>query len=288
MEVISNRCSRRLTFSSADPTGRHNDDSTQLVSPDLTSKGVAVSFSSKDNSEAGQSTTDVITTGQMFESFLAQDRRFRHVKSVQLPSDGKMYWLLGEEERSLLTTLTNNFVKFQVILLAPECSEDFKPDRSFCLDYLMFILEDTLYKCARFAKPIPDCKAFPHADRMVILKASALKNYALRSAALFIVEKEAWYSCLGDLKLEDVKKILKDHDSMEVFANYYAAMKSVVKTNTTIYALLHCIILFDVRNTKLEDYGKVSAIQDKYLVLLKHYLQSEFSYLYMPAGFWQS
>ncbi|KAL8598364.1 hypothetical protein ACOMHN_047685 [Nucella lapillus] len=284
MDVKSNWSSLMLTFNSADPTGRRSDSiTTQLISHDSTAEGVTASCSSKDTSEAGQSTTKATTTnctGQMFESFLAQGRRFRHVEREQLPWDMKMYWLLREEERSLLTTLTNTFTNIQMTLKPPEPSDDFNPDKPFCLDSLMFILDATLRKCVHFAKTIPDFKGLPEADQITILKASALETYALRSAALFIVEREAWHSYLGDLKLQDIKKIFEDHDSTDVFANYCAAMKSVVKTNSTIYAMLHCIILFDVRNTKLEDYGKVSVIQDKYLVLLKHYLQSEFSYLH--------
>ncbi|XP_076438466.1 vitamin D3 receptor-like [Babylonia areolata] len=216
----------------------------------------------------------------MFEPFLAQGRQFRHVEREQLPWDMKLYWLLREEERSLLTKLTTAYTNIQITLHPPQPSDNFQLDQPLSLHSIMFILESTLRKCVHFAKTVPDFMELPEADQIAILKASALETYAIRSAALFVVERNAWHSYFGDMHMKDIMAVFGDPTSVEVFANYCAAMKSVVKANSTIYALVHCIILFDVRNARLEDFGKVSAIQDKYLVLLKHYLQSEFSYLH--------
>ncbi|KAK7110570.1 hypothetical protein V1264_014419 [Littorina saxatilis] len=210
---------------------------------------------------------------------LAQGRGFRHVEREELPWDIQMYWRLTTEERSLLTQLTSAYTNIQIVQPPPEQPENFHPEQQpLCVDNLIYILDATLRKCVNFAKTVEDFRQLREADQIACLKASALETYTLRSTALFIIERNAWHTFKGDMQLADLQAKFQDHTSIQFFADYCTALKSVAKTNTTLYALLHCLTLFTVRGARLEDRQQVSALKDKYLLLLKHYLESEFSY----------
>ena len=66
---------------------------------------------------------------------------------------------------------------------------------------------------------------------------------------------------------------------------YCRSVKSLVKNDFTIYALVHCMILFDPRDAKIVDRQLVNQTRDKYVIMLKHYLESQYSYLYADEYF---
>ena len=52
------------------------------------------------------------------------------------------------------------------------------------------------------------------------------------------------------------------------------------KNDVTLFVLMHCLILFDPREANLVDRQLINTFRDKYVILLKHYLESEYSFLY--------
>ena len=62
-------------------------------------------------------------------------------------------------------------------------------------------------------------------------------------------------------------------------------LKAVAKNEVAVYALLHCLVLFDPCQTSVEDRQLVNALRDKYVILLKHYLESQYSYLHANRYF---
>ena len=56
------------------------------------------------------------------------------------------------------------------------------------------------------------------------------------------------------------------------------SLKTLLKNDVTLYALLQCVLLFDPSQPHVADRQLVNGLRDKYLLLLKHYLESVVSY----------
>lgn len=211
---------------------------------------------------------------------VSQGLAFRHVERDHLPWDIQLYWPLTPEERSLLTLIANCYTNIQ-ITVHKRPADDPPPsppaNHLLSVENLVYVLDATLRRCVSFAKAVPDFRTLQEVDQIACLKASALQTYILRSSALYILERKAWQTYMGDLTFDDLQARFQN-TSVRMFADYCAALKSVARTNSTLYALLHCLALFDARDATLQDRVKVNALRDKYILLLKHYLESEYSY----------
>ena len=67
---------------------------------------------------------------------------------------------------------------------------------------------------------------------------------------------------------------------MSQMVGFCQGVKFVVKSDATLYALMHTLVLFDPRDPNLENRVLVNSSKDKYMVLLKHYLESQLSVLH--------
>ena len=254
---------------SSDPP--QENDSTE--NPGAGSSGPAVVGSGSSSSTPGKSSDSSQT--------LALGCRFVHVERNELPWDIQLYWPLTEAERVLLTQVTTSYTTIQLALTPPENAECTAGGQPSQMEFMMYNLEAVLRKSVLYAKAIPEFRTLREVDQIALLKASALKTYMLRSAALYIVERRAWPSYMGDVYVDDARNIFQSQSKgVDDFAEFCMSLKSVTKTNFMLYALLHCIVVFDVRDTQLEERCKVNGLKDKYLLLLKHYLESEYSYLH--------
>nr|KAG5705231.1 hypothetical protein BaRGS_011257 [Batillaria attramentaria] len=71
---------------------------------------------------------------------------------------------------------------------------------------------------------------------------------------------------------------VRDYPYLDVDTKYCKIIKDIVKNDFTLYALLHCLVLFDPSDEKVIDRQLISSIRDKYVILLRHYLESVYSY----------
>ena len=67
---------------------------------------------------------------------------------------------------------------------------------------------------------------------------------------------------------------LMDAGVQEEFINLIAFIKQLLGTDTVIIALVQCVVLFTPARTPDGYRSRVSSIQDKYISLLKHYLEA--------------
>ena len=100
----------------------------------------------------------------------------------------------------------------------------------------------------------------------------------IQSCALYIAEKEAWLTRMGYFTVEHCKMLLPNHPLSDPALNYCRSVKSIVKNDVTLYALLHCVVLFDPCDERVIDRQLINSIRDKYIILLRHYLESVYSY----------
>ncbi|KAK7110569.1 nuclear hormone receptor family member nhr-8-like [Littorina saxatilis] len=212
-------------------------------------------------------------------------RIFKHVPRDQLPSDPFMYWIVSGEERLVLANLT---IAYQEVLLSlPErglCRNVPISDNYFIHDFLNEI-DDAMYKIVQFSKHIPDFRLVRKEDQIAMLKSSAMQTLGIACCAAYVHERDCWLSLRGDLTSSHLRKLTNDDPYIQIGVEYCRSVKSLVKNDFTIYALIHCMILFDPRDAKIVDRQIINQTRDKYVIMLKHYLESQYSYLYADEYF---
>lgn len=212
-------------------------------------------------------------------------RLFHHVALDQLPSDPFMYWLVSSEERLVLANLTT---AYQDVLLTlserglyrnvPLC------DTYFLHDFLNEI-DDAMYRIVQFSKHIADFRLVGKEDQIAMLKASAMQTLGIACCAVYVSERDCWLSLRGDLTLTHLRTLTNDDPYIQTGVEYCRSVKSLAKNDFTIYALIHCMILFDPRDAKIVDRQLINQTRDKYVIMLKHYLESQYSYLFADEYF---
>nr|KAG5699025.1 hypothetical protein BaRGS_025419 [Batillaria attramentaria] len=210
-------------------------------------------------------------------------RDFQHVAREELPWDMKLYWPLTNDERQLLTQLSSAYQDMMMAMVSPEHAERprIRAGQAITVEDLLFTLEQSLRKCVHFSKAIPEFHRLRKADQISTLKASAMQLSSIRATAFFLPERNLWRNnLLGDVSVQDVLDHCSHHPCVSEFAQFCKSLKSVAKTNCTVYALMHTLALFDARDDKLEERVLVNTLKDRYLILLKHHLESEFSFLH--------
>ena len=100
----------------------------------------------------------------------------------------------------------------------------------------------------------------------------------LQACALYIPEKSAWLTEKGYFTENHMRLLLPQNPLHDLEVAFCRTIKSIVKNDVTLYALLHCVMLFDPSNDRIIDRQLINSIRDKYIILLRHYLESVYSY----------
>ena len=115
-------------------------------------------------------------------------------------------------------------------------------------------------------------------DQLAALKACAMRSLILKGAACFVVERDAWIKAYGELPVSFFVRVTGHEKLIRQHAAFCRSLKLLLKNDVTMYALLQCVMLFDPRQPNIADRQLVNSLRDKYLLLLKHYLESQVSY----------
>lgn len=200
----------------------------------------------------------------------------------------KQYWLLSKEERFQLTHLTATYQDTMMTLAEKEPGKPVRltlQDAPLSMDDYMKLLDDVLHLCVRFAKAVPEFQRLQQADQIAVLKASSLPCYGIAASSMFIPEREKWMSQFGQVGREHFPPSLYSQAFLGDVLEFSRNLKAIAKNEVSVYALLHCIVLFDPRESSIENRQLVNALRDKYVILLKHHLESQYSYLHADRYF---
>ncbi|KAL8624440.1 hypothetical protein ACOMHN_034688 [Nucella lapillus] len=205
------------------------------------------------------------------------DASFQHVPRDALPSDPLKYWRLGEEERALLTELTLAYQ--QTVLRRSECPED--PNSTLDMGTVLGRCQRFAADIVNFVKRVPDFRQLCMQDQVAVLKGASWRTFLVKSSANFVVERNSWVKDHGYMSVDQFTQASPEHrDKILLMARYSAALKNILRNDPTTFAVLQVLVLFDPRDPNLRDRQLVSEKGDKYAVLLKRLLQSQWSYDY--------
>lgn len=215
---------------------------------------------------------------------------FQHVSRDLLPSDPHMYWRLSEEEKTQLTHLSSVYQDTIMVLpervpcdgksLLQKCKQFGEPESIRFTESLFETSEKNTRQLIKFVQQLSDFNQLREDDKIAILQASGLRSVIFRWTALFVVERNSWLTRYGESDMATMTTIFGHEDIVCEIANFCRSTKTILKNDVTLFALMHCLVLFDPREPNLVDRQLINTFRDRYVILLKHYLESEYSFAY--------
>lgn len=203
---------------------------------------------------------------------------YQLISHNQLPSDPQMYWRLSEEERMLLTLLSS--VYEETVLSSLKCDKNKKNISVLTINDYLDEYEVQVRQTINFVRRLEDFRRLASDEQVTIFKATCQAVTTVRNAYIYVEERQTWLSNIGEITVEMMRNVFSFHAYLDSMIELNQSLKSIIKNDTILYAVMSCIILFDPSCGKIKDRQLVSSIQDKYVILLRHYLESEFSYKY--------
>ncbi|ESO86481.1 hypothetical protein LOTGIDRAFT_97589, partial [Lottia gigantea] len=138
--------------------------------------------------------------------------------------------------------------------------------------------EFAVRRLIKFVKRMADFNLLRQEDQINALKASVVNTLLLRSVAFYIVERDSWLTPNGEISTKILKTTTRHSDLYESHIKYCRGLKSLVVNNTKLFALIQTMIVFNPDASNIQQRSKVADIQDRYLILLKHYLENVYSF----------
>lgn len=136
----------------------------------------------------------------------------------------------------------------------------------------------TVLRIIKFSKRLDEFARLSQECQIGILKGTWIHILLLRSVSLYDSVRDVWVTPKGDIPTEILKNATGYVQLHDDHVNYCKSFKSLIGDDLTIIVILLVIMLFSPEGVHVVTRGVVANIQDKYLVLLKHYLESNYGY----------
>jgi hypothetical protein len=136
----------------------------------------------------------------------------------------------------------------------------------------------TVLRIIKFAKRLEEFVRLPQECQIGILKGCWINILLLRSVSVYDSERDTWLTPRGQIPTDILKNATGFDKLHDDHVKYCKSIKSIIKDDLTIVVLLIVIVLFAPEGPHVVTRELVSNIQDKYIVLLKHYLESKYMY----------
>lgn len=137
----------------------------------------------------------------------------------------------------------------------------------------------TVLRLIKFAKRLEEFVRLSQECQISILKGCWMHMLLLRSVSLYDCERDVWVTPRGDIPTEILKNATGYVQLHDDHIQYCKSIKSIIGNDLTIVVILLVLVLFAPEGAHVVMRDLVSNIQDRYLVLLKHYLEAKYTYL---------
>ncbi|XP_025095026.1 nuclear hormone receptor HR96-like isoform X2 [Pomacea canaliculata] len=203
------------------------------------------------------------------------ERVFQQIPRERLPADPLLYRRLTEEEDHMLKDFS--YCYETTIAAVPDLDQAMRENYHNATD-LVNNSEVCVRQLIKFVKQLEDFKLLRQEDQISALKSCIMRSVLLRSVAFYIVEKDAWLTLKGEIPTSILKEATGLCTLHNLHVRYCRTLKAVVQNNFTLYALMQVLIIFNPDGNNLIDRELISNLQDKYINILKHYLEAQYSY----------
>lgn len=129
-------------------------------------------------------------------------------------------------------------------------------------------------KFINFAKKLADFSVLGQEGQICLLKGVVLNALFIRSASHYDVVKDVWLTPKGEIPTSILRIATGLQNLYEEHAKYCRNFADVVRKDSHLVALMQVLCLFAPDRPRLSDRQSVSNIYDRYILLLKHYLEA--------------
>nr|XP_022340922.1 nuclear hormone receptor HR96-like isoform X2 [Crassostrea virginica]XP_022340923.1 nuclear hormone receptor HR96-like isoform X2 [Crassostrea virginica] len=244
-------------------------------------------------SEATSSIPDTQTggEGQGQGSVVCPSMSFGNSQPLVLPTltpetssrDPKMYRVLKAEERLLVDELTVAYLE----TLGGYANETHvnREESYSSADELVNNSEIAVRRLIKFVKKIALFRGMSQENQVACLKSCVLNALLLRSVNFYDAENDAWKTPTGSIPTSVLKRATGFNDLHDAHTSYCAGLKKLTRDDSHIMALVQTITVFNPDGQNLENRQTISDIQDQFIQLLRHYLESEVSFQHSQVFF---
>lgn len=157
-----------------------------------------------------------------------------------------------------------------------DCASDHAPESSsnITISSLVNTSGFLVRKFINFAKKLADFSVLGQEGQICLLKGVVLNALFIRSASHYDVIKDVWVTPKGEIPTSILKIATGMQNLYEEHAKYCRNFADVVKRDSHLVALMQVLCLFAPDRPRLSDRQSVSNIYDRYILLLKHYLEA--------------
>lgn len=139
--------------------------------------------------------------------------------------------------------------------------------------------EFVVRKLIKFIKQLEDFQQLSQEDQVGLLKTCVLNAIMLRSCCFYNIERDSWMTASGEISTSILKSSTGYSELYELHTTFCRKVKELFKDDHILFSLVQVICIFNPECKDVRRKCSISNIQDKYIVLLKHYLEWEFSYM---------
>ena len=143
----------------------------------------------------------------------------------------------------------------------------------------------TVLRIIKFSKRLDEFARLSQECQIGILKGTWLHILLLRSVSLYDSARDVWVTPKGDIPTEILKNATGYIELHNDHVNYCRSFKGLIGDDLTIIVILLAVMLFSPEGVHVVTRGVVANVQDKYLVLLKHYLEAQYGYAHAAQIF---
>lgn len=217
-----------------------------------------------------------------------------HVPSALLPSDPALYWQLTEEEEMLIAQLTEAYKMTQSDQPYIKLS---RGAQAMSGDETLSIVGQMTADMLAFFKAVPDFALLFLKDQASLLRANAVALLLQRNSFAAVHDTEEMEMDLVQhisspcpqsngldsrqlLKPQPAAAAAEEEHLVHRLCQFQRSLRPIVRHDMATHVLLQCAVLFETRAPDLWDRQTINRLQDKYMILMKHYVESQCSYLF--------
>ena len=153
------------------------------------------------------------------------------------------------------------------------------------LNQLVNQSSNTVLLLIKFAKRLEDFIKLPQDCQIRVLKGAVLHTLLLRSVSVYDVDRDVWVTPRGEISTDILKSATGYNNLHDEHVNFCKTFKSLIQDDVNLVMLLLVIVLFAPDVHPVIHREILSNLQDKYMVLLKHYLEMKYSYMTAASMF---
>jgi len=133
-------------------------------------------------------------------------------------------------------------------------------------------------KLIKFIKQLEDFQHLQQEDQVGLLKTCVLSSIMLRSCCFYNIERDSWRTASGEISTSILTSSTGYNELYELHTKFCRKVKDLFKDDHTLFSLAQVICIFNPECKDVQRKCTISNVQDKYIILLKHYLEWEYSY----------